>query len=244
MRLDKFVSQCSTLSRKEVKIALRAGRIKVNAERKPLASRHILTDRDEVMLDGQILRPQRDLYLMMNKPANYVCATQDSQQSTVIDLLYDPSLDKDKLQLESRADKIQIVGRLDKDTTGLLLLTSDGGWNHRLTAPSRKVNKTYLAELAEPMRDDIEQQFKHGIHLKSDDKPTLPALLQRHNATLAEVRISEGRYHQIKRMFAACDNRVTQLKRTAIADLKLDDNLLPGQFRELTQEELQLLEQH
>lgn len=244
MRLDKFIAQCTPLSRKQVKFALRDKRISINGECCRSASQHINPELDKVCCDGELLETPQALYLMMNKPEDCVCATQDSSQATVIDLLFNSKLNIQDLSIYNRIDDIQIVGRLDKDTTGLLLLTTNGQWNHELSSPKRLCSKTYVAELAEALPEGISEQFTQGILLKSESKPTLPAELRQFSETRAEVKIYEGRYHQVKRMFAACGNRVTKLKRTAISGLKLDDALAPGEFRALSQEELNLLEKN
>lgn len=226
IRLDKYVSQCTGLSRKGVRIALYGKRVQVNGATTKIASQ-ILQGDEQVTLDGELLAQPRARYLMLHKPLGTLSATQDSSQPCVLDLL-PPEL----------AEGLQIVGRLDKDTTGLLLLTDDGDWNHRITAPRRACAKVYEVTTADPIAADAARQFAEGILLKNDSKPTLPATLEQLDERRAKVTVQEGRYHQVKRMFAATGNRVTELHRVAVGGIVLDPNLAPGEFRPLTDDEL------
>ncbi|MGD8176428.1 pseudouridine synthase [Marinimicrobium sp. ARAG 43.8] len=226
MRLDRFVSQCSGLSRKAVKIALRAGRISVNAHREASASL-ILKATDEVLLDNRVLHLPSARYLMLHKPAGVICATEDPAHQCVIDLL--PA---------ELAKGLKVAGRLDIDTTGLVLLTDDGDWNHRLTSPRRACPKVYEVTTADPIAPDTVARFAEGLLLKSETKPTRPAELTLIAANRAQLVLHEGRYHQAKRMFAAVGNRVTALHRSAIGNIQLDPQLNPGDYRSLTATEV------
>lgn len=226
MRLDKYVSQCSGLSRKSVKQVLHQRRIAVEGE--PVRNAGlILSGEEAVTLDGHPLTLPRARYLMLHKPAGVVCATEDSSQRTVLDLL--PS---------TLASGLQIVGRLDKDTTGLLLLTDDGQWNHRITSPRRACAKVYRVTTADPIEPSAVEAFRTGIVLKDDPKPTQPATLVLEDSHRASVTLAEGRYHQVKRMFAALGNRVTALHRASIGSIQLDPELPEGHFRSLTEDEI------
>lgn len=226
MRLDKYVSQCSGLSRKSVKQVLHQMRIAVNGE--PVRNAGLgLSGQETVTLDGHRLTLPGARYLMLHKPAGVVCATEDSSQRTVLDLL--PS---------NLASGLQIVGRLDKDTTGLLLLTDDGQWNHRITSPRRACAKVYRVTTADPIEPSAIEAFRNGIVLKDDPKPTQPAQLVLEDSHRASVTLVEGRYHQVKRMFAALGNRVTALHRASVGSIQLDPVLPEGHFRSLTEDEI------
>lgn len=226
MRLDQYVSQCSSLSRKDAKRAITAGRVRVNRQTCRQAKHH-LSGQDEVQLDNQPLARPGELYLMMNKPAGVISATTDSDQPTALDLL--PG---------EMAARVHIAGRLDKDTTGLLLLTSDGQWSHRVTSPRRDCPKTYRVRLAEPLTEDAQRALEQGVLLKGESTLTRPATASRLSDTELDLTISEGRYHQVKRMLAAVGNRVLALHRNSIGQITLDTTLAPGEYRALSKDEI------
>jgi len=172
---------------------------------------------------GRPLAGPVPLYLMLHKPCGLISATRDGSQATVLSLL-PPEL----------AVRVHPVGRLDKDTSGLLLLTDDGAWSHRLTSPRHACPKVYRAELAEPLVADAEQRLASGLVLRGEDRPTRPAQLERLGPVRARLTVTEGRYHLVRRMFAALDNRVLALHRESIGGLVLDPALAPGQWRALT----------
>lgn len=222
MRLDKYITHVSDLSRKEAKRLLRAGHVSVDGcEVKDPTTQ--ITDLMEVSIDGEPLQPPRARYFMLHKPQGYVCATKDQDHPTVLELLDEPN-----------KDKLQIAGRLDIDTTGLVLITDDGKWNHAITSPKRDCLKTYHATLAKEISDDTAELFQQGVMLDGEMKPTLPAQLQQLFSNEALLTIQEGKYHQVKRMFAAVGNRVEELHRVSIGDIVLDQNLQQGEYRELT----------
>lgn len=225
VRLDRLLSQATGLSRKQAGIEIRKKRVLVEGEtiRNPAARVAVETG---VSWDGQPVRLPGNIYLMMNKPAGLVCARRDAVHATVLDLL--PG---------ELAQRVHIVGRLDRDTTGLLLLTDDGDWSHRISSPRRGCAKTYIATLAEPLQHDAEARFSEGLLLRNEKAPTLPAGLQRLDGQRARVTLREGRYHQVRRMFAALGNKVNQLHREAVGGLLLDPQLGPGQWRELHAQE-------
>jgi len=227
MRLDAFISQNSDLSRSQAQIALKQARVRVNGE--PVRSgAHKLSPGDTILLDDQPVAPLLPRYLMLNKPEGYVCANTDSEHPTVLDLLDEP-----------QKYKLQIAGRLDLDTTGLVLITDDGQWNHRVTAPKRACTKTYLVTTADPIAPTAVDACRAGIQLHGEKSPTLPAQLEIIASHQARLHIQEGRYHQVKRMFAALGNRVVTLHREQIGSIRLDSALAPGHYRPLTANELQ-----
>ncbi|BFM11421.1 16S rRNA pseudouridine(516) synthase RsuA [Simiduia litorea] len=226
MRIDRWVSQATDLSRKQVQAALKEGRITVN-EGAVTSPAFPVRAEDVVSLDGENIKAAGARYFMLHKPAGYLCATTDAHHPTVLDLLDEPN-----------RHGLQIVGRLDLDTTGLLLITDDGRWNHRVTSPKRECAKTYLATLAEPLVDSAEAQFRQGILLRNETHPTRPATIEALPDNQCRVTISEGRYHQVKRMLGAVNNRVIALHRERIGDILLDPTLAEGAYRPLTPDEI------
>lgn len=232
MRLDKFIADSTELTRSLAAKAVKQKRVLVNGERPRTASLQV-TEEDLITLDGEALSLNTGLrYFVMNKPQGYICANRDSLNPLVFDLLTGIT----------KKQKLHTVGRLDIDTSGLLFITDDGKWSHVLTSPRRLVAKTYRAWLAEDLRSDAEELFKQGIELEDDPTPTLPAELERINDQEVLLTIYEGRYHQIKRMFAALGNAVVKLHRERVGGLTLQQlNVNEGEFRELTDEELDQL---
>ena len=229
MRLDKFLCDNTELSRSMATKAIRSGRVFVNQTKAKSGSLKIQVDKDVIVLDGEPIEPQAAFrYFMMNKPKGVVCANDDAEHPLVFDLL------ESAHQLKG----IHTVGRLDKDTTGLLLMTNDGQWSHFITSPKHHQAKTYRVWLAEPLCASAESQVEQGILLKDDTKPTLPGKLQRITDTEVLLTINEGRYHQVKRMMAAMGNRVIDLHREQIGSLLLDQSLKLGDYRELTTAEI------
>ncbi|MFC6635510.1 16S rRNA pseudouridine(516) synthase RsuA [Microbulbifer taiwanensis] len=226
MRLDKAVSQVTDLSRAEVKRAARAERITVNGAVVTAPSSKV-EESDTLCLDGEPLLEPGPRYLMLHKPLGYVCATKDSEHPTVLDLVDEPN-----------KYKLHIAGRLDIDTTGLVLLTDDGQWSHKVTSPRHHCDKTYYAHLAERIGEDAVEKFAKGIWLDNEKKRTKPARLEILFANEVRITISEGRYHQVKRMFAALGNRVLELHRERIGEILLEEELHEGDYRFLTPEEI------
>jgi 16S rRNA pseudouridine516 synthase len=232
MRLDKYICDNTPLTRSLATKAIKSGRIKVNHKKAKSGSEKIQPDVDIVHFDGQPIQSQpQSRYFMMHKPQGVVCANIDGDHSLVFDLMND----------ELNVNKLHTVGRLDKDTSGLLLITDDGQWSHQITSPKHHQEKAYRAWLVEPLIPSAEQQVIDGILLKDEVKPTLPAKLERTSDTEVLLTISEGRYHQVKRMFAAMGNRVVRLHRESIGALTLDPRLSPGEYRALTEEEVTLM---
>jgi 16S rRNA pseudouridine516 synthase len=226
MRLDFFIANATDLSRKDAKRAISKGRVEHDGHPCRQASTSVEAE-DTITLDGASLTLPGQRYLMLFKPEGVISATTDSNQPTALDLL----------PAELR-DGLHIAGRLDKDTTGLLLLTTDGAWSHRITAPRAACSKTYRVGLDAPISQDAIVQLENGVMLKGESAPTRPAGVQRINDRTVELTIQEGRYHQIKRMMAAVGNHVSALHRLRIGDITLDAALAPGEYRELTPAEI------
>lgn len=228
MRLDRFLCHASGFSRQQVQRAVRDGAVSVNGVLIKKPDTHIAVS-DTVTLDGAVMTFPSPRYFMLNKPAGYVCANTDSTHPVVTDLIR-----------EKNATSLQIAGRLDIDTTGLVLLTDDGQWNHRITAPSRQCQKTYHVTLSTPLDLSAANQLRKGILLDGEKKPTQPADLSLidNDPCCITLTISEGKYHQVKRMFAAAGNHVTALHRHSIGNIVLDPALQPGEYRPLTATEI------
>lgn len=229
-RLDKFISSQTALSRKEAQKAIRDKRVTVNGELSRSVDIKIDTEADAVALNGKALTYQPHVYYMMNKPSGVVSATEDRVEKTVLDLL----------PLELRRKGLFPAGRLDKDTTGMLILTDDGDYAHRMLSPKKHVKKRYIATLDRTPDDSISVRFEEGIVLKDGTvcKSGQASLL---DGTRVAVEISEGKYHQVKRMFAALGYHVEALERVRIGALSLDGDLSPGEVREMTKDEADLV---
>jgi len=226
MRLDKFISSATDLTRSQVRRAVKAGLVTVNGNSGVRVSDQV-TETDTVCLERQQLPFPGPRYFMLHKPIGVVSATKDSDNPTVIDLLDEPN-----------KEQLQIAGRLDIDTTGLVLITDDGQWNHRVTSPRRDCQKTYYVTTVSDISPETGERFAEGVQLDGEKRPTLPAQLDLLYSNEARLTISEGKYHQVKRMFAAVGNRVESLHRERIGDIHLDPSLEPGEYRPLTQTEI------
>ena len=227
-RLDKLLSDSGRFTRSEARSAIRAGRVTVDGTVVRSPEEKHDADSEAIMVDGQRLDCAELRYLMLHKPAGILSATEDPRQRTVLDLL-PPELQKLRLFP---------VGRLDKDTTGLLLLTNDGDFAHRVISPRKHVPKRYRAELDGPLGYADAEAFADGIKL-ADGTKCLPAQLEIPAQNVGLVTVYEGKYHQVKRMFAARGKTVTALHRESIGGLRLDGALAPGEFRPLRPEEIQ-----
>lgn len=227
MRLDKFLSQQLGISRALVIRELRAKRVTVDGELIKQGSFQ-LQPQHEVRFDNnvlqQIIGPR---YFMLNKPQGYVCSTDDPDHPTVLYFIDEPV-----------PDKLHAAGRLDIDTTGLVLMTDDGQWSHRITSPKHHCEKTYLVQLENPLAEDTAARFAEGVMLHNEKLPTRPARLEALSDTQVRLTISEGRYHQVKRMFGAVGNRVIGLHREQVGAIKLDADLEEGSYRPLTAQEV------
>lgn len=244
MRLDKFVAGVTDLSRSDAKRAIKAGEVWVEgvAIDDPQFD---VESTARVELAGQRLRSATPRYFMVNKPEGYICAARDRRHPTVLDLLD-----------EDNRDALHIAGRLDIDTTGLVLLTDDGQWSHHVTAPKSDCRKIYWLQTAEPIPQDAVAKFARGLFIHSDksraekergpkarddNQRLLPAQLDIIDDHTARLAISEGKYHQVKRMFGAIGNAVVKLHREAIGPVALDPTLAVGEYRSLTDAEIDAL---
>lgn len=222
MRLDKFVASVTDLSRSDAKRAIRNRLIAV-AGRTVDDPQYEVEPSMQVTLEGRALRAALPRYFMLHKPQGYVCATKDRTHTTVLDLLH-----------EDNAETLHIVGRLDVDTTGLVLITDDGQWSHRVTAPKSNCDKTYRLRTAEPIAAQAAELFARGLFLHAEKQRLKPAHLEIIDSHNARLTISEGKYHQVKRMFGALGNAVVSLHRERIGAIELDPALAEGEYRSLT----------
>ena len=228
MRLDRFLTRRGSHSCKEIKNLLAAGHIAVNGATEKSGLREI-TRFTRITLAGEILQQHEAIYLMLHKPAGYLSATSDPQHPTVIELIQHP--------LRS---ELHLAGRLDRASTGLLLLTNDGKWSRNVTEPDHEISKTYRVTTRDPIAPEMALRFSAGIYFAYEDLTTRPAQLEILSPHEALLSIHEGRYHQVKRMFHACGNQVLSLHRESIGPLLLDPKLALGQSRPLTLAEINL----
>lgn len=226
MRLDKYICQATRLTRSQAKKAISQGRIS-NKSSSIRNSAYKVTHNEAIYLDGKAITLRGPRYIMLNKPQDYICSTVDELLPSILNLL----------AVEKR-EQLFIAGRLDADTTGLTLITDDGQWSHRITSPRRKCAKRYRVTVAEPLPENAATLFAEGIQLKSEKQPCLPARLQMISDTEVLLTISEGKYHQVKRMFAALGNHVLKLHREQIGQIELDTTLELGEWRYLTEFEV------
>ena len=241
-RLDRFISVHTGIFRRDVRAVLAQGRVTVNGELATGISQ-VIDQFAHVLLDDQVLQARIPIYIMLNKPAGVVSATCDEHHKTVVDLLdqTDRSTHRSTHRNSNRnshRNSLHIAGRLDFNSTGLVLLTNDGRWSRSLSAPENRIGKRYRVTLEHPIGSDYANAFSQGMYFAYEGITTRPAQLRVIDTHTAEVCLVEGRYHQIKRMFGHFDNPVLQLHRIAIGDLELDRQLLPGQSRDLSATEV------
>lgn len=232
MRLDKYLAEMGVGTRQEVKKQIRQGKAAVNGTVVKAADTKIDETSDEVTICGRNISYVSYEYYMLNKPAGVVSATEDRRDTTVIDLIK-----------EKKRKDLFPVGRLDKDTEGLLLITNDGNLAHRLLAPKKHVDKVYYAKIDGMVTEEDVKRFAEGINIGAEEEEmTRPAKLDiMKSAEESEIRLTihEGKFHQVKRMFLAVGKEVTYLKRERMGTLCLDENLKPGEYRLLTEEEIE-----
>lgn len=235
IRLDKYLADMGAGTRQEVKRCIRQGRVKVDGVTAVKPEMKVDENSSSVALDDQAVGYAAYEYYMLNKPAGVVSATEDAKDTTVVELI------------ESRKRKdLFPVGRLDKDTVGLILITNDGALSHRLLSPKHHVDKRYYAKIEGIVTEDDVKAFETGVNIgtSQNEEWTRPARLKIiESAQISEIRltIQEGKYHQVKRMFEAVDKKVLYLKRERMGSLELDESLGPGEYRALTDEELKNL---
>lgn len=228
-RLDRFIAQYCQISRRNVRLMLAQGRVSVNG----VTARNIdqiIDSFSHIVLDGEVIQANTAHYIMLHKPIGVVSATKDDQHKTVIDLLD-----------YSFKEELHIVGRLDLNTSGLLLLTNDSRWSEQLTQPENKVSKRYLVTLKNKITEDYIDAFANGMYFDYEGITTKPAKLTILSNYHAEVELIEGRYHQIKRMFGRFRNPVVALHRSQIGCLELDKKLLVGCNRKLIGREIKTI---
>ncbi|WP_297282036.1 pseudouridine synthase [uncultured Anaerococcus sp.] len=231
MRVDKMIGNARLDTRRNIKRNAKKGALIINDEIVKDTSTQVDPNVDEVFYMGEFVEYFENIYLMMNKPAGYLSATTD-EEATVIDLLDDfyKTLD------------LSIAGRLDKDTTGLLLLSTDGKFIHKITSPNSNIEKTYEVETRDTIDESLIEEFEKGVDISEDNYIARPAKLEIIDDKKAIVKVTEGKFHLVKRLFSNLGNEVISLKRIAIGELKLDPFLNEGTYKELTEEELALFE--
>ncbi|AZF41557.1 Ribosomal small subunit pseudouridine synthase A [Pseudomonas sp. R1-43-08] len=227
MRVDRFLSNLPRFNRRQVRLLLVERRVSVDGVTVS-DPHHEVREFSQVCVDGEVLqagKPAR--YFMLHKPQGCVSATADPQHPTVLDLLNEPD-----------NGTLHIAGRLDYNTTGLMLITNDGQWSRRLTQPTTKLPKVYRVETAQEIGPEYAVTFKAGLYFAFEDLTTQPAELELLGPTTARLSIIEGRYHQVKRMFGHFNNKVIALHRERMGPLQLDPSLAPGEYRALTDDEI------
>ncbi len=229
-RLDRFISKKKQIKRKDIRLILAQKRIIVNGKI-AVDSQQIIGPFCSVSLDGEQLQQLQAFYLMLHKPVGYISATHDDKQQTIFELIN-----------QHDYPNLHMVGRLDLNTSGLILLTNDGKWSRAICSPKAGIKKHYLVGLENKLTTDYIDAFANGMFFGYENKTTQPALLEIIDDKLAQVSLSEGMYHQIKRMFGRFRNPVISLHRYRVGPINLCPELAPGQYRELTMKELQDLQ--
>ena len=234
-RIDKILSNLGYGSRSEIKKYCQQGSVVVNGSEVSNPGTQVDTENDEILFNGEEVIYREYIYLMMNKPDGYISATTDKYDPTVLDLI----------DLSYLAFEPFPVGRLDKDTEGLLVLTNDGKLSHRVLSPKKHVPKTYYAKIDGVVTEEDVEAFLEGVVL-DDGYKTMPSqlnILKSDDESEIELTIHEGKFHQVKRMFESVGKKVVYLKRLSMGNLKLDESLELGEYRELTDEEVKLIEE-
>jgi 16S rRNA pseudouridine516 synthase len=226
LRLDKYISNATDLSRTEVKKLIRAEQVTIDDQVASTSAQKITTEQI-VAIDGSPISGLSKRYFMMNKPRGVVSANKDRSNPTALELIF-----------EHRSEQLQIAGRLDIDTTGLLLITDDGHWNHRLTAPRSECKKTYAVALKNPVGANYAKRLSAGIALEGEKRRCRPATMEVIDDYHIHLTISEGKYHQVKRMMEALGNEVQSLHRFQVGEILLDPTLAPGDYRPLSDVEV------
>lgn len=225
MRLDKFVCKSTHLSKIQAIRCINAGEVIVNDKVTTNEATQV-HENNTITLTGKILKSRQFRYILMYKPANTICSNIDEAYPSIFNYL-----DVEKIS------ELHIAGRLDADTTGLILITDDGRWSYSLTAPANQCPKVYRVNLSKELNADVASKFEKGVQLQGEKELTLPASLENISLTEVLLTITEGKFHQVKRMFASVGNRVISLHREKIGDIYLD--VAPGQWRYLSDDEVQ-----
>ncbi len=229
-RLDKILASQGTLSRRDVKEIVKKGRVTINGKVVKDSAVKVDLTTDIVAIDGEVVTLKKHIYIMMNKPQGVISASDSAEDETVVDLVPDELFRKGLFP----------AGRLDKDTTGFVLITDDGDFAHKILSPKNHIFKTYLARLEHLLTEDDIKLLENGITLQDGTtlKEAKVEVLEQGENPLVKIMICEGKYHQVKRMFAAAGNKVISLHRSKMGNLELDSALKPGECREITAEEL------
>lgn len=228
-RLDKVIANQTSFTRSEVKSLVKSKRVKINDVIINKSDIKVNIDKDIITIDGNKLTVRKNIYLVLNKPKGYISATEDKKQTTILDIVSKDYPVKDLFP----------VGRLDKDTTGLIIITNDGDFAHNILSPKKDSKKIYIAKLDIPVTEKMANGFESGVELI--DGKCKPAKLEIIDEYTALVTLTEGKYHQIKRMFGCYKAKVVELCRVQIGNFKLPKELKEGEYRELTEEELNLI---
>jgi 16S rRNA pseudouridine516 synthase len=226
MRLDRFLSHATGLSRSQAQRAIRAGEVRVAGAVVTDPGAHVEAH-SAIAFAGRSIEERTPRYFMLHKPAGCVCATEDREHRTVLDLLD-----------AQNPTGLHVAGRLDIDASGLVLITDDGEWSHRVTSPRHEFPKTYRVTLETPLSEEAATTLRAGVALRNEPRRCAPAALERLADSVWRLTITEGKYHQVKRMLAAVGNRVLALHRERIGKVALDPDLAPGEYRPLTDEEI------
>ncbi|WP_440873982.1 16S rRNA pseudouridine(516) synthase RsuA [Thalassotalea sp. PLHSN55] len=226
MRLDKFICKSTELTRTEAKKLLKTGLVIVNGEVVKNGACQV-HENNTITVEGEVLTARQSRYIMMHKPEDTICSNVDEVYPSLFHFI-----DVDK------AWDMHIAGRLDADTTGLVLITDDGRWSHNIISPKKHCVKTYRVWLRDVIAEKVIDEFKEGVQLQGEKSLTRPAVLRIVADKEVLLSITEGKYHQVKRMFAAVGNKVVGLHREQVGEIKLDDDLAPGQWRYLTEQEV------
>lgn len=226
MRLDKFIAKAANIPRSKAKKNILSGQVMVdNIICKSVGQ--AINIQQPITLSGELLHLIEHHYILLHKPKAYICSTKDEQHPSALNLLNN-----------IKSQNLHFAGRLDVDTTGLVLISDDGQWTHRVTSPNHQHSKTYIVTTEIPVSAKQRQKLTTGVVLKDSDRMTLPAIVELIDEQRISLAITEGRYHQVKRMLAAVGNRVVDLHRQSIGGLTIDDNLNTGEWRYLTDEEV------
>jgi len=236
IRLDKFISNSSKYSRNEVKKIIKSGRVTVDEIKVKNADIKIDIDKNIIKIDNKQIIYRKYTYIMINKPKGVICATSDNNEKTIIDLLKD----------DYKNMNLFPVGRLDKDTVGLVIITNDGEFAHNSLSPKKHITKTYYAKIKGVVTEEDIIKFKNGITIDNGYKCKsssieIMKIEKENNISHINIEISEGKFHQIKRMFEAINKKVIYLKRIKFYDIILDKNLKEGQYRELNEKEMSII---
>ena len=231
MRIDKFVSEQYGVSRSDAKAMIKKSQVTVNGTAVKSSDMKIDPDNDSIAVCGKEISYRKFIYIMLNKPDGVVCATRDGLSSTVLELIPE----------EIRRKGLFPAGRLDKDTEGFVFITDDGALAHKMLAPKSHVEKEYMVTLEKPTEKEYEELFASGMTIDGDEKCLPAKLIFTEDKNVVRLILHEGKYHQVKRMMQTAGNKVIHLKRIRMGGIELDPKLAPGECREITDEELEVL---